>query len=147
MREASADAAGTDAPNGSGAASIDAAPAETVVDLGVQVTSKRVVEPLRCVSVCRVVKADAAGVFAVGDALEVAGAGAALAKALKRGAHVLARATVARANDRGRRVATVVDYGGKYAAGPAAGDADAWTGAVPRGLEWMKPPDLSLIHI
>ncbi|KAH8049963.1 hypothetical protein JL721_11537 [Aureococcus anophagefferens] len=102
------------------------------------VTSKRVVEPLRCVSVCRVVKADAAGVFAVGDALEVAGAGAALAKALKRGAHVLA--TVA-AQRRGRRVATVVDYGGKYAAGPAAGDADAWTGAVPRGLEWMKPPD------
>ena len=138
---ASADAAGTDALNASGAASIDAAPAEVIVDLGVQVTSKRVVEPLRCVSVCRVVKADAAGVFAVGDALEVAGAGAALAKALKRGAHVLARATVARANDRGRRVVTVADYGGKYAAGPAAGDADAWTGAVPRGLEWMKPPD------
>ncbi|KAH8095624.1 hypothetical protein JL720_2938 [Aureococcus anophagefferens] len=82
-----------------------------------KVTSKRVVEPLRCVSVCRVVKADAAGVFAVGDALEVAGAGAALAKALKRGAHLLARDR--RAND-------------------ATASRPSTTAA---SLEWMKPPD------
>ena len=138
-----------------------------VAHLAVQVESKRSFSATQCVSVCRVVRADDDGVFAVGDAVEVVAEGAVLAKALKRGAHVLDAARVASAaNDRGRRVATVVDYGGKYARGEAPrrevspwwaaacacvgcfddgacfdDDSDEWTGAVPRGLEWMVAPD------